>query len=456
MPSELVNALTKRRTNVDQGSQVWESEPSKSMADASHLASLTFNTLSAQEWLRTLEKTPEEDLLSEALAEGLAERGLHGPQHAPLEAKEEDNRRLQQLSDAYAHMKADLANQEQGIGKAKEDLARREEELRRREEELEAEKQRQRRNEEARRNYPQPRWLENVQGTMNIGVVGNSGVGKSLLINKLRRIRPHADGWAPVGVNETTTAARLYPFPGSLSIRLWDLPGAGTEAIPADTYIQQMGLRYFDKVLVVTAGRFTSLEATLTEELERHGVPHCMVRTKIDIDVWNNMEDNGMDEAATVQAIRDDLRGIRGLKGSLYLVSSRDPDLHDMPRLMEDLFPHLKPRLDPTASTFCPGVTVWNEPWALPVAHSAALSGLQGRWRDNHGAYYLVQGDHVHVSMGGEGAVVALTQEAAAVWWLARWFVNAAGALKARNARELRWTPVNIHADRPLVWWWCD
>ena len=39
---------------------------------------------------------------------------------------------------------------------------------------------------------------------MNLAVVGNSGVGKSLLINRLRRLRPQAEGWAAVGVNETT------------------------------------------------------------------------------------------------------------------------------------------------------------------------------------------------------------------------------------------------------------
>lgn len=82
-------------------------------------------------------------------------------------------------------------------------------------------------------------------------------------------------------------------------VRLWDLPGAGTSAVPAETYLQEgvgrlswgfdemfpvvtyflqlmatcegfwklsrwsqdMGLRYFDRVVVVSAGRFTEMEA---------------------------------------------------------------------------------------------------------------------------------------------------------------------------------------------------
>ncbi len=96
-------------------------------------------------------------------------------------------------------------------------------------------------------------------------------------------------------------------------VRLWDLPGAGTSAVPAETYLQEglvrleklkgwlmryflflffwklatwcnifpqvkatckgfwklscwsqdMGLRYFDRVVVVSAGRFTEMEAIL-------------------------------------------------------------------------------------------------------------------------------------------------------------------------------------------------
>ena len=71
-----------------------------------------------------------------------------------------------------------------------------------------------------------------------------------------------------------------YPYPTQPSVRLWDLPGAGTVAVPAETYLQDMGLRYFDRVVVVSAQRFTETEVALRGELERHGVPYCLVRSK--------------------------------------------------------------------------------------------------------------------------------------------------------------------------------
>ena len=136
---------------------------------------------------------------------------------------------------------------------------------------------------------------EKVEDCINIAVVGNSGVGKSLLINRhascsaaatvraqssrrLRKLRPQAEGWAAVGVNETTRVPTMHQsqnIPPSLFcvhywscvlegiriristylrnrelhaaleqlwpsplVRLWDLPGAGTAAVPAETYLQ--------------------------------------------------------------------------------------------------------------------------------------------------------------------------------------------------------------------------
>eukprot|EP00913_Durusdinium_trenchii_P000278 g252.t1 len=175
MPSELLNALFKRRSDVDSSGQVWESKPEESSADAGalHLAGLTFDGPSAQEWLKQLEPSPEEDLLAEAINEG------------PL----------------TQHSARCLAGE-----------------------------------------FCQ----DKVDGCINIAVVGNSGVGKSLLINRLRRLRTQAEGWAPVGVNETTREPTMYPYPNQPSVRLWDLPGAGTAAVPAESYLQEKSGKNLD------------------------------------------------------------------------------------------------------------------------------------------------------------------------------------------------------------------
>lgn len=289
---------------------------------------------------------------------------------------------------------------------------------------------------------------------MNICITGNAGVGKSLLINKLRRIRRGNETWAPVGVNETTMIARAYKFPGEPRVRLWDLPGAGTANFPAETYIQEMGLRYFDTVLIVTAGRFTSTEIRLKEELEKHAVPFYMIRTKVDIDAWNNKEDNAVEKEDTMNQIREDMKSHDIEKP--YLVSSRDPEAYDMPQLMQDLFPGLKQTMDPTAPAFVPGWS--NSAWAMPEAYSEVLSGIQGRWNDGYATRYIITGYNAHVTLReGQSAVLTLkdSQMDNKAWWCDRWWIDASSVARARRTLELRWSPGNLQ-DKPLIWWWVE
>mmetsp|Transcript_50086 Transcript_50086/g.126243 ORF Transcript_50086/g.126243 Transcript_50086/m.126243 type:complete len:458 (+) Transcript_50086:210-1583(+) len=457
MSADLLSVLFKRRSQVDSGGETWESKPEKSIADATHLKDLKFGEKipSAQQWLQQLEVTPEEDMLTEALADGMIERRQALPAHFLATMSKADTDRLSELAAALAKMQRDFAAEHASLGEQQEELTRREAELRAREEEIEAERNAQQRREEERRNYPQPTWLENIEGTMNIGVLGNSGVGKSLLINKLRRLRPGAHDWAPVGVIETTREPTMYKFPGQPDVRLWDLPGAGTAAVPSETYIQDMGLRYFDKVLICTAHRFTSIDVELRAELENHKVPFYMVRTKVDIDVWNNQQDNRADEKTTLKSIRDDLLNNHGL-ASVFLVSSREPESYDMTHLVAELFPGMKRQMDSSAPHFCPAAPAWNDAWAMPIMFSAVMTGLQGRWYDGYSAVYLVQGGQVHVTLSqGHRALVTLTEINGRVWWCNRWFVDEESVRKARCRGELRWSPVQP-SDENLVWWWSD
>lgn len=456
--ADFVNALFKRRSEVDAGAETWESAPTESAADAAageHLTKLTFDAPSAETWLRDhVEEEPEEDTLGEALTEKLAEREQH-TSHIPKAPSAQEQARMKEVEQALEKMKAQFMAEREAMGAEREQLAAKEKELKERETTLEAEREEMNRREEARRNYPQPSWLDSVEGTMNVGITGNAGVGKSLLINKIRRARRGSEGWAPVGVNETTMTPTAYKFPSEPRVRLWDLPGAGTAKFPADTYVQDMGLRYFDTVLIVTAGRFTSMEIRLKEELDRHKVPFFMIRTKVDIDSWNNKEDNNVDQEATLRSIREDMKVTHGIK-SPYLVSSREPEAFDMPKLMQDLFPGLKRTLDPDAPAFVPGWS--NQAWSLPDAYSETLSGIQGRWNDAYCTRYLIQGYSAHVTLReGQSAVVTLRDGVTdgKVWWCDRWWIEKGSVARARKSAELRWHPANI-ADKPLIWWWTD
>jgi len=74
---------------------------------------------------------------------------------------------------------------------------------------------------------------------------------------------------------------------------LWDLPGAGTELFPAETYVQHMGIRWFDACIVVGDTRVREEDVTLMKEMERTLVRFMYVRTKMDHQVEDNMHEKG-------------------------------------------------------------------------------------------------------------------------------------------------------------------
>jgi len=71
---------------------------------------------------------------------------------------------------------------------------------------------------------------------------------------------------------------------------LWDLPGVGTPNYPQATYLKNMGIRYFDVVVLITSTRFTEAELMLVEELRYWRIPFFLVRNKTDIDVQSEIE----------------------------------------------------------------------------------------------------------------------------------------------------------------------
>jgi len=186
--------------------------------------------------------------------------------------------------------------------------------------------------------FPLPQFLSDASysGTVNIGIFGPSGVGKSTLINTLRAIRPGDPDAAEVGARETTMRPTMYKYCDVNAARLWDIPGAGTERFPAQTYIKDMGLRFFDVAVLVTASRITEVDQAILSGLLEFRVPCFVVRSKIDIDIRNEMEDHAHDEKMTKQKLHEEMS--RSLSGvvDIYMVS-KQPYEHDLPRLRHHL-----------------------------------------------------------------------------------------------------------------------
>merc|ERR1719321_241370 len=70
--------------------------------------------------------------------------------------------------------------------------------------------------------FPRPPWLPNG---VNVAITGQSGTGKSTLINTLRDVPDDAPNAAKTGVGETTMDANPYKFPQCEFATLYDLPG---------------------------------------------------------------------------------------------------------------------------------------------------------------------------------------------------------------------------------------
>jgi len=218
--------------------------------------------------------------------------------------------------------------------------------------------------EEARQTYPRPEWLT-TGGCINVGVTGNSGVGKSSFINSVRGLRAKDPGAADVSPNETTKEPAAYDFPDLLiHACLWDLPGAGTQSFPRESYIKQMGLRYFDIVIIVTATRYTETEIMIANELRAFNVPFFMVRNKVDADIANNEDDHGTSAHDTLNSIKENMQ--RQGVTCPYLVSSKFSyrNSFDMENLKSDALDAIREaREEPQDTLHLTPVDGWIPQW---------------------------------------------------------------------------------------------
>ncbi|XP_060593493.1 interferon-gamma-inducible GTPase 10-like [Ruditapes philippinarum] len=135
---------------------------------------------------------------------------------------------------------------------------------------------------------------------IKIAVTGNSGAGKSSLINALRGIPQWDPNAAKEGVKETTTRKTSYSFPGNDQIELYDIPGVGTVEHPIESYMQEMNFEQYDFILIVSSERFSQNDALIIKELEHLQKPFYLVRSKIASEVENQKFTQTRDEVLKV------------------------------------------------------------------------------------------------------------------------------------------------------------
>jgi GTP-binding protein EngB required for normal cell division/uncharacterized protein (DUF697 family) len=170
---------------------------------------------------------------------------------------------------------------------------------------------------------------------VNIAIAGQSGVGKSSLINAIigKKI-------AKVGSVETTKEIIEYDYNGLI---FSDLPGCGTSNFPKEDYFEKVKIYKYDAIIVVTANRFYENDLWLIKEAIKLGKFVYVVRTKLDESINNEFEDNGLTENEVLDKISKDLSS--NLSGvdhhGIYLTSSRRPTEYYLPKLLSNILSRL-------------------------------------------------------------------------------------------------------------------
>lgn len=215
---------------------------------------------------------------------------------------------------------------------------------------------------------------------INIGLVGESGAGKSSFINAVRRLHTGEEGAAEVGVTETTTKATFYPHPDNANVRFWDLPGVGSSNFPRKTYLKNIDADIYDLFLIISARRFTDDDRWLERQLRKGKKTFFFVRTKFDQDV-----EGQSDKADELRAkiIRNVQSKIDDSGSRIYVISNVYRDRFDFPRLLEDIIlavPALKKQsLALTLSGFSEHLIEMKKDALKPrLWKAAALSGSAG------------------------------------------------------------------------------
>uniref|UniRef100_H3CFU8 IRG-type G domain-containing protein n=1 Tax=Tetraodon nigroviridis TaxID=99883 RepID=H3CFU8_TETNG len=178
--------------------------------------------------------------------------------------------------------------------------------------------------------------------TLNIGITGESGSGKSSFVNAFRGVDHRDEKAAPTGVVETTTVVKEYPHPSYPKVSLWDLPGIGTTKFPADEYLKHVGFERFDFFIIISDTRFRENDVKLAKEIQKMGKKFYFVRSKVDNDLQNaQRSQRDFDANQTLSLIRENCKqGLlkEGVQApQVFLLSNFELQRHDFHRLHETL-----------------------------------------------------------------------------------------------------------------------
>ncbi|XP_067305755.1 interferon-gamma-inducible GTPase 10 [Pseudorasbora parva] len=171
---------------------------------------------------------------------------------------------------------------------------------------------------------------------IDIAVTGESGAGKSSLINVFLGLNPDDIGAAPTGAIETTKQATMYQHPNLPHVRLWDLPGMGTPSFTSKSYVKTMNFDLYDMFMVVLSERVRENNLLLIDEIGRRKKPFYVIRTKADNDMRSQRKKSKFSEKHLLDQLRQDCEKYlkeKKLNPQVFLVSAHDTHNYEMEKL---------------------------------------------------------------------------------------------------------------------------
>lgn len=178
---------------------------------------------------------------------------------------------------------------------------------------------------------------------IQIGILGESGSGKSTFLNSFRELNKGDEGFADQGYKgNTTTKSSTYTIKDNPNIIFRDGVGSGTIKYErGPEYLKLLKIEDLDFVLLLSNKNFSQDDAWFAKEIRKMGKPLFFVRTKFDEILRSAEMDGSTGENIYEEIVKVCAENIKdsGIPStSIFIISNYDRSLGDFNDLMKAIF----------------------------------------------------------------------------------------------------------------------
>ena len=179
---------------------------------------------------------------------------------------------------------------------------------------------------------------------IRFALLGRSAAGKSTFINTLRGVQEGQEGFADVGFGNTVEKITEYKHPLNENIIFCEVPGLSMK-FNQSKFQKMAKLSSYNYILLFFESVLTVDDEWLMAQIQKKGIPFCLVRSKVDNEV-NSNKGRKVGEKDTLlqirQTIKDSLSDKKAFaKVELFLISSEKPYIGEMSKLQDHIMEKL-------------------------------------------------------------------------------------------------------------------